>query len=109
MPALDSSHLGAPLAQAGDGSDQTLVICLCADWCVACRAWRPVFDELAGRHPEQRWVWLDTEDDEALLGDLDIENFPTIVVRRAGQELFAGTIEPRGPVLERLVESLAGR
>ena len=43
------------------------VVCLCADWCSACRAWRPDWDALAARHPQLRWQWLDIEDEAELM------------------------------------------
>jgi thioredoxin 1 len=82
------------------------VICLCAAWCGACREYRAVFDALAARHPEMEFRWLDVEDEEDLVGDLDVETFPTLLVAEGSQPRFLGPLEPHGPVLERLLASL---
>lgn len=82
------------------------IICLCAKWCVICREFEPTFQRLATDHPEHRWQSLDIEDHEALLADIDIKNFPTLVIlNRDKQICFAGTIEPRADGLERLVQA----
>ena len=68
------------------------VVCLCAEWCSACRAWRPDWDALAARHPQHRWQWLDIEDEPDLMDavGLDIETFPTVLVAHEGRALFLG-------------------
>lgn len=82
-------------------------ICLCADWCSSCRAYRPVFDALARAHPDVRFEWLDIEDEAEALGDHDLEEtFPTLLIGRGAAALFLGPLLPQAPVLARLLESL---
>jgi thioredoxin 1 len=82
------------------------VICLCADWCGTCRDYREVFDTLEARWPSHRFVWVDIEDEAELVGDLDIETFPTLVVSAGGGLVFAGPVLPRQADAERLLDSL---
>lgn len=82
------------------------VICLCADWCGACREYRLVFNALAASFPACRFVWMDVEDEADTVGDLDIETFPTLLVSCADQLLFAGPVLPRAADCRRLIESL---
>ncbi len=56
------------------------VIGLCADWCHVCRGMKPDFDQMPSLLPDARWVWLDIEDHDDLLGDLDITTFPTYLI-----------------------------
>ena len=56
------------------------IICLCAAWCHMCRALEPDFHALAEQHPEADWLWIDVEDEAALVGDLEIETFPTLLI-----------------------------
>jgi thioredoxin 1 len=37
-----------------------------------------------------RFVWVDIEDESELVGDLDIEDFPTLLLARGGRVLFFG-------------------
>lgn len=82
-----------------------LVICLCAEWCATCREYRAGFDELAERFPDTHFRWLDIEDQADDLGDIDIENFPTLFVQRGDAVLFFGTMLPHLGHLRRLVET----
>jgi thioredoxin 1 len=85
---------------------QRWVVCLCADWCGTCRDYRPVFDQVAAGHPDMRFVWLDIEDESALVGELDIETFPTLLVADAAGLRFAGPLLPHASTLSRLLAAL---
>ena len=89
-------------------SDQSLlVVCLCAEWCSTCREYRQAaFAECSKLFPACRFEWLDVEDDAELLGDMDIDNFPTLLVARNDQVEFFGAIMPNTEHLRRLLESL---
>ena len=76
---------------------------LCAQWCGTCREYQPLFDRLAKEMPQARFVWVDVEEHDALLGDLDIENFPTLLLANAQmQACFAGTVLPHADTLKRM-------
>ena len=83
----------------------TLVVCLCAAWCDTCAEFRDTFARLERAHPEASFVWLDVEDDAALVGDLDIENFPTLAVFRANAPRFYGVTLPQEGVVSRSLQS----
>ena len=95
----DSSHpTGAPL----------LVACLCAQWCRTCDAYRDTL--VAARaalqlHPDvaARFLWVDIEDESELVGDLDIEDFPTLLLARGDAILFFGPILPHAQTIDRLL------
>lgn len=82
------------------------VICLCAQWCGACREWRDLFAQAAAAHPDLRFGWVDVEDEAAAMGDVDIETFPTLLVADGRRPLFFGPIQPLGPQLSRLLANL---
>lgn len=56
------------------------VVCLCAQWCQVCRSLEPVFEQMHQRLPEVRWAWLDIEDHDEALGELDLTTFPTYLI-----------------------------
>lgn len=82
-----------------------LVACLCAEWCGTCREYRTPFDALKARFPQAAFVWVDVEDQPELAGDVDVENFPTLVIQRGPHVLFCGPMLPQIGLLERLLET----
>lgn len=83
-----------------------LVACLCAQWCGTCGAYRPVFDALGSELGAQaQFVWVDIEDQADALGDVDVEDFPTLLVARGDALLFFGPLTPQPPTLARLLRS----
>ena len=87
-------------------SEGFVALCLCAEWCGTCREYREAFENLAASLPEVRFRWLDIEDEAERMGDLDVENFPTLLVARDDVVLFFGTMLPHIGHLERLIETL---
>ena len=83
-----------------------LVACYCAAWCDTCSLYRGRFEAMAKQHPEHTFVWIDIEDDPELLGDEDVENFPTILIEKSHRVLFFGVMLPHIQQLERLLQSL---
>jgi thioredoxin reductase (NADPH) len=86
--------------------EDLLVACLCATWCKTCTEFRTTFDRLAASIPHAKFVWLDVEDDSALVGDIEIENFPTLAVFRGDKPLFYGVTMPQEGVVARTLASL---
>ncbi|MCZ2495323.1 thioredoxin [Xylophilus sp. Kf1] len=83
-----------------------LVVSLCAEWCGVCRDWRATFEGVARRHGHGHFRWLDIEDESDVVGDLDVETFPTILVARGGRVLFLGPVLPQAALFDRLLSSL---
>jgi thioredoxin-like negative regulator of GroEL len=92
------------LARALD-EGRWVVACLCAAWCDVCKQYRPGFEALAAEHPEQQFVWIDIEDQADLVGDLDVENFPTILIQQRDVVVFFGTMLPEPRQVARLLEA----
>lgn len=84
--------------------DELHVICLCAAWCGTCREFQPAFDALRARFPAARFEWIDVEDEADRVGDLDVDDFPMIVIARAGAPVFVGSMRPSPGVLQRAIE-----
>ncbi|MCC2594960.1 thioredoxin family protein [Pusillimonas sp. MFBS29] len=82
------------------------VVCYCAAWCDTCTEYRPAFDDLAARMPEHTFIWVDIEENPELLGDDDVENFPTLLLQDQRGSLFFGTLLPHISHLERLIASM---
>ena len=102
---LDSDNR-ASIAEAVAG-DSWIVACLCAAWCGTCASYRASFDALAARHPDKYFIWIDIEDQADVVGDLDIDNFPTLLIQRHDTVAFFGTVLPDPALAERLIQAQA--
>lgn len=81
------------------------VYVLCAQWCGVCRDYR-TFVTAQQALAAQDWVWVDVEEHGDTLDDLDVENFPTLLVAQGNAVHFLGTVLPQPDVALRLVQSL---
>jgi hypothetical protein len=85
------------------------VACLCAAWCRLCDDYRVVLQavaaEMAGAEQALVWHWIDIEDEAELLGDVDVETFPTLVVASRDGVRFAGPLTPHADTLRRLLRA----
>jgi thiol-disulfide isomerase/thioredoxin len=102
----DTGRLQAQLAKAG--TDTPLVVCFCAAWCDTCRQYETDFANLAGQWPDHLFIWVDIEESPELLGDEDVENFPTILVQDARGNRFYGPLLPHIGHLDKLLKSVTG-
>ncbi|HVK94965.1 MAG TPA: thioredoxin family protein [Noviherbaspirillum sp.] len=83
--------------------DTWVIACLCAAWCDTCRAYRQSFDQLAALHPDKHFVWIDVEDQADFIGDIDVENFPTLLMQRGDTVAFFGMVLPDVRLADRLL------
>jgi thioredoxin 1 len=60
-----------------------------ASWCGPCRAFAPIFEAAAGRHPDVVFGKVDTEAEPGLAAAFDIRAIPTLMVLRDGVLLGA--------------------
>jgi len=101
------SHTTASEATIFDTSHGALwVVCLCAEWCGACREYRPLFEQVARAHPTLRFAWVDIEDHADLADDFDVETFPTILVTGEQGTRFLGPMLPHAETLARMLTAL---
>ena len=60
-----------------------------ASWCGPCRAFAPIFEAAAGRHPDVVFGKIDTEAEPGLAAAFEIRAIPTLAVLRDGVLLGA--------------------
>ncbi|MDZ7590030.1 MAG: thioredoxin [Rubrivivax sp.] len=117
----------APNATHGGTPVGTHVACLCAAWCRLCDDYRKVLREVGAALATEKaadlaaatasamssdlawpwtalhWHWIDIEDEADLLGEVDVETFPTLVIADAAAVRFAGPVMPQHDTLRRLL------
>lgn len=106
MPALNLDTDSDRIAERITDSNTLLVACLCAQWCGTCRDYRATFDALADKHPDMCFVWIDIETHADRFDDLDVENFPTLLIEDPVTTRFFGTVLPHGAIAERMLADL---
>jgi len=60
-----------------------------AAWCGPCRAFAPIYEAAAARHPDIVFGKVDTEAEPELASAFEIQSIPTLMVFRDGVLLFA--------------------
>ena len=77
-----------------------------ASWCPPCRAFTPVFEAAAERHPDIVFGKVNTEEEPQLAAQLRIRSIPTVMAFKEGFRVFSqpGFLSP--VVLDSLVEGL---
>jgi len=105
MSSLTLQHDNRAELLGALSGDVWIVACLCAAWCDVCRQFRPAFDALAARHPDHRFVWVDIEDEAEIVGDFEVEDFPTMLIQRGDTVVFFGTLLPDAGQLQRLLQA----
>jgi len=80
---LDSTNFVSTVSRKG------IVLVECrAPWCGACKAFTPVFEQVAAKHPEHMFAMLDTEKSADIAAKLGLQHVPALLLYRDGILLF---------------------
>lgn len=71
-----------------------IIACLCARWCDSCRKYEMNFFKLSQCYLQYYFVWIDIEDQYDIIGDFDINNFPTLLIQYGNKVFFFGEVKP---------------
>ena len=81
-----------------------IVACLCAEWCGSCREYRDTFDAVARElGTTARFAWIDIEDTPDVMGEIEVESFPSVLIARGDAIVFYGALTPHASTLSSLV------
>jgi len=99
----------AEVAAAFADPRRLIVVSLCADWCDTCKQFRATLENIATERPHATFLWLDIEDDSAVAGDIDVENFPTLAIYRGDRVVHFGVSLPQQGTVARLIDAMIER
>ncbi|SFN36789.1 thioredoxin family protein [Variovorax sp. OV329] len=92
-------------AAAAADDNALWVVCLCAEWCGTCRDYRPLLQEVARKHPQMRFAWVDIEDHSDISDEFEVETFPTLLIAGRDGTRFLGPLLPHAETLSRMLSS----
>jgi len=77
-----------------------------ASWCGPCRAFAPIYERMAAKHPDITWGKIDTDAEQQLAGGFGIRSIPTLMVFRDGILIFEQPGMMSAMALDGLVEKV---
>jgi thioredoxin len=84
------------------GGDGITLIDFWAAWCGPCRSFAPVYERMSEKHTDITFAKVDTEAEQVLAEEFDIQAIPTIMAVRDGIVVYS---QP-GALPEKALESL---
>ena len=76
-----------------------------APWCAPCRAFAPVFERIAAKHPDVLFAKINTEEEQALAAHFGIRSIPTLMIFRENVVVYSQPGALSAGALEQLVDA----
>ncbi|MDP3278454.1 MAG: thioredoxin [Deltaproteobacteria bacterium] len=77
-----------------------------APWCGPCKAFAPIFEAAAKRHPDITFGKIDTDQEQTLANKFKIRSIPTIMATKDGSLVFSQPGMLPAAALDQLIAKL---
>lgn len=77
-----------------------------ADWCGPCKRFSPIFEKSSEKHEDITYAKVDTEAEQELAGQLEIQAIPTLMAFKDGKLVFRNAGALNTNQLEQLIEQV---
>jgi len=103
VPTVD---LTADTLQQTIDDNEIVLLDFWADWCGPCRMFGPIYEQVSETHPDLVFAKIDTEAEQALAAQLNIQSIPTLMVVRDRVVLYSQPGALSAETLEDLVRQV---
>jgi len=84
--------------------NQIVIVDFWAVWCGPCKRFAPIFDSVAAKHPNVKFIKVNTDEQPELAASFEVRSIPTLAVIKEQQIIFVQPGAVNEDTLEQIVQ-----